>query len=168
MVAFSVCWVEPLQTLGRIITLMQPSCLSRNALYISGPFSSGTRCVTTKDGSMSPFSTLRHQLRQVVLHLRLRHPERQASIDRAAHRNLVDEPAIYADDRDHAEVARVMDCLPQHMRADGAEEGGNFCAIQHRVEARGRVRLSADPRRCRHPRRGPASAPGSARTRLPS
>jgi hypothetical protein len=41
---------------GLSITLMQPSCLSRKVLYISGPRSSGTLWVITKDGSISPFS----------------------------------------------------------------------------------------------------------------
>jgi hypothetical protein len=41
---------------GVIITLMQPSCLLRNVLYISGPFSSGTLCVMTNDGSILPSS----------------------------------------------------------------------------------------------------------------
>jgi hypothetical protein len=41
---------------GRITTLITPSSLSRNFLYISGASSSDAGCVTTKLGSMSPAS----------------------------------------------------------------------------------------------------------------
>lgn len=38
---------------------MQPSSLSRKVLYILDPLSMGTVCVITKEGSISPDSTLR-------------------------------------------------------------------------------------------------------------
>ncbi len=41
---------------GFMTTLMQPSFFARNVLYSSGPCSRVARCVTTKDGSISPFS----------------------------------------------------------------------------------------------------------------
>jgi hypothetical protein len=39
---------------GLSTTLMQPSSLSRNVLYMPGPCSSGTVCVITNDGSICP------------------------------------------------------------------------------------------------------------------
>src|SRR4051794_18430822 len=70
-------WIRPLTCLGRPnhrrisvgksssyaaipgfnTTLMHPSVLSRNVLYISGPRSSGTSCVITNDGSICPSTT---------------------------------------------------------------------------------------------------------------
>src|SRR5690242_16119546 len=52
-----------------------------------------------------------HQLRQIMLHRSLRHPEGEAAVDGRAHRDLVDEAAIDADDRDGAEIATAMDRL---------------------------------------------------------
>ena len=73
---------------------------------------------------MSPFSISLHEFRQIMLHRRLRHPEGEAAIDGDAHRDLVDEAAIDADDRDRAEVAAAMDCLAKHMGTIGPEKGG--------------------------------------------
>src|SRR3954451_15585333 len=56
------------------------------------------------------------QLRQVVLDRRLRHPERQSSIDGRTHRNLVEETTIDANDGDGTKVAAAMNRLTQDMR----------------------------------------------------
>src|SRR5438270_6925109 len=49
------------------------------------------------------------QGRQIVLHRRLRHTERQPAIDRRAHWDLIEEAAIHADDRNGAEIPAAMD-----------------------------------------------------------
>src|SRR5947209_2991054 len=51
------------------------------------------------------------QRRQIVLHRRLRHAERQPAFDRRAHRDSIDEATIEANDRNRAEVAAAMDRL---------------------------------------------------------
>src|SRR4051794_24240999 len=84
------------------------------------------------------------QRRQVVLDRCLRHAEGQAPIDRRAHRNLVEEAAIDADDRDSSEVAAAMDSLAQDMRAVGPHEGRDLHAVDDGIEARRGVRLRAD------------------------
>src|SRR5215210_3488107 len=81
---------------------------------------------------------------KVMLDGRLRHTESQATIDCRAHRDFVEEAAIYADDRDGAEVAAAMNRLPQHMRPIRAHEGRHLDAINYRIEAGRRVGLGAD------------------------
>ena len=98
----------------------------------------------TKDGSILPSSMSFSSLRQVMLHRRLRHAEGQPAVDRRAHRDLVEEAAIDADDRDGAEVAAAMDRLAQHVRPVGAHEGGDLDAVPARVETGAWLRLGAD------------------------
>ena len=113
----------------------------------------------TKEGSILPSSISFKKLRQIVLHRRLRHAEGQAAIDRGAHRNLVEEAAIHADDRDGSEVAAAMDRLAQHMRPVRAHEGRDLDPIKHGVEAGRRCPARCRRHRCRRRRRGPWSAP---------
>src|SRR6267378_7842137 len=54
------------------------------------------------------------QLRQVVLHGSLGHAEGKTAIDGRSHRDVVEEAAVDADDRDGAEVAAAMNRLAQH------------------------------------------------------
>ena len=72
---------------------MQPSCLSRNVLYISGPCSSGTLWVMTKEGSIWPSSIRRSRSSVQRLHVGLAGADRQALVHDHAHRELVDQPA---------------------------------------------------------------------------
>jgi hypothetical protein len=60
------------------------------------------RCGPVRDGKRRIDLALLDALeqhRQIMLHRRLRHPEGEAAVDGRAHRNLVDEAAVGADDR---------------------------------------------------------------------
>src|SRR5712671_6813414 len=81
---------------------------------------------------------------QIVLDGSLRHPKREATIDRRPHRNLVEETPVDADDRHHTEVAAAMDGLAQHMRPVAAHEGRGLDAVPTRVETGGRLGLGTD------------------------
>ena len=117
---------------------------------------------------MSPFSMRSSSMRQVMLDRRLRHAEREAAVDRRTHRDLVEKPAVNADDRDHAEVAAAMDRLAQHVRSVRSDEGRDLHPIEHRIERSRSLRARCRPRRCRRRRRGLSSAPGCARRCPPS
>ena len=123
---------------------MQPSFLSRKVLIELGALFERRRVGDDERGiDLALLDTLQ-QLRQIVLDRRLGHPEGQAAIDRRTHRDLVEEAAIDADDRDDAEVAAAMDCLAQHVRPVGAHEGRDLDPVPTGVEARGRLGLGAD------------------------
>ncbi len=87
---------------------------------------------------------MRQQLRQVALDRRLRHAHGQSAVDGRSERDLVEESAIDADDRDRAEIARAVDCLTQDMRPVGAHEGRDLYPVDHRVEAGIGERLGTD------------------------
>jgi hypothetical protein len=90
-----------------------------------------------------------HELGQVVLNRGLGHAKGQATIDCAAHRDVVKHASINADDRDSAEVAAALDRLPQNMWAIGAHEGRYLDRNPRLPWSRARFR----PHRCRHRRR---------------
>ena len=79
---------------------MQSSFLSRNVLYISGPFVERQLWVMTNDGSISPVLDLLQQRLGVPLDVGLARLERQPLVHRGAHRDLVGEPDVDARDRD--------------------------------------------------------------------
>src|SRR3954464_15582456 len=69
------------------------------------------------------------QFRQIMLHRRLCHAKGEAAIDRRAHRDLVEQAAINADDRYGAEVAATVDRLPKYMGPVGSHEGRHLDAV---------------------------------------
>src|SRR5947209_2617696 len=85
-----------------------------------------------------------HQLWQVMLHRRLSHAEGQPPVHRRAHRDLVEKPAIDANDRDDAEIAAAMDRLAQDMRPVGAHKGCDLGTVPDGVEACQGFGLGAD------------------------
>ena len=69
------------------------------------------------------------KLGQIVLDRRLGHAEGEPAVDGRSHRNLVEQSAVNADDRDGSEVTAAVDRLPENMRrfcagAAGAEGAG--------------------------------------------
>ena len=117
---------------------MQLSCLSRNTLYISGPSSRLTVWVMTKDGSIWPSSMRRR--RSSVQRLTCVWPgaDGQALVHHLAHRDLVDQPAIDAGDRDHAGRAADIDHLAQHMRPVALGSQHLLGAVVDRIRHGGR------------------------------
>src|SRR3954464_15324117 len=84
------------------------------------------------------------QFRPTVLHRRLGHAKGGAAVDRGAHRDLVEEAAVNADDRYGAEVAATVDRLPEDMRPVGAHEGRHLDAVDHGVETGPGIGFGAD------------------------
>src|SRR6185312_14365276 len=84
------------------------------------------------------------QRRQIVLDRCLSHTERQASVDRRPHWDLVDEPAIDTDNGNGSEVATAMNCLTQYVRSVRPHECRDLHAIDNGIRARESVGLGAD------------------------
>ena len=70
----------------------------------------------TKDGSICPSSIRRSRSSVQRLTCVWPSPEGQPLVHRDAHRDLVDQPAVDAGDRDHAGRAADVDHLAQHVR----------------------------------------------------
>lgn len=66
-------------------------------------------------------------------HVRLCHAEGQALVHRLAHRDLVDETGVDADDGDDARRAADVDHLAQHVRAVVLSQQHLLCAVEDRI-----------------------------------
>lgn len=85
-----------------------------------------------------------HKLRHVMLDGGLGHPEGEAAINGAAHRNLVQIPAIDADDRNRAEISAALDRLSKNVRPVRSHEGRDLDPVDHRANAGSGFRLGAN------------------------
>ena len=107
---------------GRSTTLITPSSLSRNFLYISGASSRLAGCVTTKLGSISPASIFCEQGLGVGLNMRLPGLDGQTLVHRGAKRDLVAHADIDARNGNRARLAAAHDRLAQDVDAVGRQE----------------------------------------------
>ena len=88
--------------------------------------SSDTRCVITNDGSICAALRRGRAVGARSDEVRLAHPERQALAERGADRELVDEAAVDAGDRDRAALAARQDRL-RAARSAGRSRGASAC-----------------------------------------
>src|SRR5690606_12910427 len=87
---------------------------------------------------------LLHQLRQVALHRHLNHLECQSTVHRRSHRDLVEKPAINANNRHGPKAARSLDRFTQHMWSIRRQIGRRLYPIDDRIETAPAMRLTAD------------------------
>ena len=129
---------------GFMTTLMQPSSLSRKVLYMAGPSSRPTVWVMTNDGSIWP-SAMRCS-RSSVQRLTCVCPVLivSALVHHRAERDLVDQAAVDAGDRQRAGRPAHIDHLAQHMRPVALDHHRLLDAVDHRVDRAQRMRFHAD------------------------
>ena len=111
----------------------------------------------TNDGSISPRSMRSQQRLHVAHHVGLPHLEGQPLLERGAERDLVEEPAVDAGNRDDAALAAGVDRLPQRARPIGGQERRRLRPVDVGVERRRRAPRGRR-RRCTRPGRGRRSS----------
>jgi hypothetical protein len=67
----------------------------------------------------------------------------KTTIDGRSHRDVVEEAAVDADDRNGAEVAAAMNRMAQHVRPVGTHEGRDLDAVEDGIGARRGLGLGA-------------------------